>query len=352
MATLTELGGWPAVLSALIDRRDLTADEAQAALTDVLAGEAAPAQIAAFIVALRMKGETVAEVTGMVDAMLAAASPLELPAGLEPIDIVGTGGSPARRRAALNISTGACFIAAGAGATVLKHGNRRASSTSGSFDVLEALGVAIELDGPGVARCVAEAGIGFCFARAFHPAMRHAGPVRAELGVPSVFNVLGPLSHPARVTRQVIGVTDPGLAPMVLGVLQARGAARAMVVTGSDGLDELTITGPSTVHELRDGTVRTAEIDPASLGVATASAEELHGGDPETNAAIVRGVLAGEGGPATEVMVLNAAAGLVVAGVVDGLGAGVEAARAAISSGAAAAALERLVEVSAATAAG
>ena len=347
MTTLSELGGWPTILGSLVEREDLTADAARAALTDILAGEAAPSQIAAFITALRMKGETVAEVSGMVEAMLAAAAPLELPAGVEAIDIVGTGGAPSRRRAALNVSTGACFIAAGAGATVLKHGNRRASSTSGSFDLLEALGVTIELDGPAVARCVTEAGVGFCFARAFHPAMRHAGPVRAELGIPSVFNVLGPLSHPAHVTRQVIGVTDPELAPMILGVLQERGAARAMVVSGSDALDELTITGPSTVHELRDGEVRRYELDPTSVGVATAEPDALAGGDPQANAAIVTGVLDGAGGAPTEIMVLNAAAGLVVAGVVDELADGVTRARESISSGAARSSLDRLVEVSA-----
>lgn len=350
MATLTELGGWPAILGALIAHDDLTAEQAHAALGEILAGDATPAQIAAFITALRVKGESVVEVTGMVEAMLGAAAPLELPEGVHPIDIVGTGGSAFRRSHALNISTGACFIAAGAGATVLKHGNRRASSTSGSFDVLEALGVAIELDGPAVARCVAEAGIGFCFARAFHPAMRHAGPVRAELGVPTVFNVLGPLSHPAGVTRQVIGVTQPTLAPMVLGVLRARGASRAMVVHGADGLDELTVTGPSMVHELRDGSVREYEVRPADVGVEQVDEEALRGGDPETNAAIVRRVLDGADGAPAEVMVLNAAAGLVVAGLADDLADGVGRARASISSGAARGALDRLIEVSAAAA--
>jgi anthranilate phosphoribosyltransferase len=345
--TFEEMGGWRAVLSTLTDSRDLTGAQAGEALGQILAGEATPAQIAAFIVALRMKGETVEEMSGMVDAMLAAAAPIELPFDArDAIDIVGTGGAPSRRVHALNVSTMACFVAAGAGVKVCKHGNRKASSTSGSFDLLEALGVPLELDGPAVAACVAGAGVGFCFARAFHPAMRFAGPVRAELGVPTVFNFLGPLSNPARVQRQVIGVSDATMAPTVVGVLQARGAPRAMVVHGHDGMDELTTTGPSTVHELSDGTVRTYELDPADLGLTVVSAEQVKGGDAADNATLATRVFAGEPGAYREIVALNAAAGLWVGGRVDDLGAGLALAFDSIDQGRARAALDALIEVS------
>jgi len=344
-AALDTLGGWPGLLGDLMAGRELAGEVCGAALREILSGTVTDAQIAAFIVALRMKGETVGEVTGLVDAMMASAQPLDLPEGPPAIDIVGTGGAPTRRLHALNVSTMASFVAAGAGARVVKHGNRKASSTSGSFDLLEALGVAVELDGPGVARCVEQAGIGFCFARSFHPAMRHVGPVRTQLGVPTVFNYLGPLSHPARVDRQVIGVSDPRVAPTVVGVLAARGAARAMVVTGSDGMDELTTTGPSTLHELRDGKVTTRQFDPAEVGLTPVEPAAIAGGDAAANAAIAERVLGGELGPHRDIVCLNAAAGLVVSGLVDDLVAGVESARASIDSGAARGALDRLVAV-------
>nr|WP_249419688.1 anthranilate phosphoribosyltransferase [Rhabdothermincola salaria] len=325
---------------------DLSAEAAGAALGEILAGRATDAQIAAFIVALRMKGETVDEVAGLVDAMLAAAAPIELPPGPDPVDIVGTGGGPSRRAHALNVSTMASFVAGGAGARVVKHGNRKASSTSGSVDLLEALDVVVDLDGVGVAHCVEQAGVGFCFARSFHPAMRHAGPVRSELGVPTVFNFLGPLSHPAGVTRQVVGVADGRLAPLVAGVLLERGAPRAMVVAGADGTDELTTTGPSEVHEIRDGQLGTFLVEPADLGLTVVDVAAVAGGDPVANAGITRRVLAGEEGPYRDIVVLNAAAALVVAEVVDDLPAGLDAARGSIDSGAAAEVLARLVTAS------
>mgnify|MGYP001814419486 FL=1 len=250
---MTEFIGWPEVLHRVTAREDLSADDAEAALAQVLAGQADPAQLGAFIAALRTKGESVEEVTGMVDAMLAAAEPLDIPD--TAIDIVGTGGSTRRRDNAVNVSTMASFVAAAGGATVCKHGNRKASSSSGSSDLLEALGLAVELSPAGVAACVDELGLGFAFARVFHPAMRHAGPVRAALGIPSVFNILGPLSHPGRLTRQVIGVSAPELAPLVAGVLAQRQSPRAWVVHGSDGLDELTLAGPSTAWVVGDGLV-------------------------------------------------------------------------------------------------
>lgn len=343
---LDELGGWPAVLGALTAGRDLSRDEALAAMTEVLAGHATPAQIAGLIVALRMKGETVEEMTGMVDAMLAASLPLDVPD--TAIDIVGTGGSPSRRASALNVSTMAAFVAAGAGAIVCKHGNRKASSTSGAFDLLEALGVTVELDGPGVAACVEKAGIGFAFARLFHPAMRHAAPVRAELGVPTVFNYLGPLSHPGRVTRQVVGVSDPSMVDRVVGVLAARGAPRALVVHGDDGLDELTTVTTSTVHEVRDGEVSTWRLDPSDLGLTPADPADLAGGDPEANARLAAELFQGATGPVRDIVTLNAAAGLVVAGLADDLPTGLSMAAAAIDDGRARAKLDQLVAVSAA----
>jgi anthranilate phosphoribosyltransferase len=334
---------WPAVLSTLVAGTDLTAAQAGDALREILAGDATDAQIAAFLIALRMKGESITEVSAMVDAMLDSAAPIELPAGPDAIDIVGTGGAPSRRAHALNVSTMASFVAAGAGARVVKHGNRKASSTSGSFDLLEMLGVPLELDGPGVAHCVAEAGIGFCFARSFHPAMRHAGPVRTQLGVPTVFNFLGPLSHPAHVQRQVIGVSDSRIAPIVVGVLQQRGAPRALVVTGDDGMDEFTTTTTSTVHELRDGGVTTSTFDPRDIGISLVSVDALAGGSPEVNADIARRVFAGEQGAYRDIVCLNAAAGLFVAGIVDDIAAGVVKAQASIDSGATATVLDRLI---------
>ncbi len=351
MASLDEMGGWREILTTLMAGHDLEPAQARAAMEAILAGEATGAQIAGFIVALRMKGEAVPEVVGMVEAMFDAAAPIELPADLDPVDIVGTGGAPTRRVHALNVSTAASLVAAGAGAKVLKHGNRKASSTSGSFDLLDELGVAVELDGPGVVRCLSEAGVGFCFARYFHPAMRHAAPVRAELGVPTVFNFLGPLANPARVRRQVIGVSDLRMAPTVIGVLQARQFRRAMVVHGHDGMDELTLTGPSTVFELRDGAVTEYELDPRDHGLDVVDAAAIAGGGPADNARIVRAVLAGERSPHRDIILLNAAAGLVVAGVVDDFSAGVEAAAAAVDSGAAARTLAKVIEVSTAAAA-
>jgi anthranilate phosphoribosyltransferase len=340
---LEDLGGWPGVLRPLLDGKDLPADTAAAAMGEVLAGNATSAQISAFIVALRMKGESVDEMAGMVRAMLDAAAPLDL--GVDAIDIVGTGGAPARRKAALNVSTIACFVAAGAGASVCKHGNRAASSTSGSFDLLEALGLPVDLAPAVVARCVREAGVGFAFARTFHPAMRHAAPVRAEIGVPTVFNVLGPLAHPGRVHRQVIGVPDPAMAERMLRVLAATGSVHAMVVSGAGNLDELTTTGTSLVHELRDGELRRYEVEPEDVGLARATPDQLAGGDASANRALAEQVLAGEHGAARDIVLFNAGAGLVVAGVAPDLRAGVDAARAPVDSGAAAAALARLLAV-------
>jgi anthranilate phosphoribosyltransferase len=335
--------GWPAVLGRLTTGDDLAPDEARAAMSEILDGAATPAQIAGYVIALRVKGETVPELTGMVEAMLAAAERVMLPPGPPAVDIVGTGGDRAHT---INVSTLAALVVAGAGGRVCKHGNRAASSATGTADVLEALGVRIDCGPAEVARCVAEAGIGFCFAPRFHPAMRHAGPTRRELGVPTAFNVLGPLANPAGVGRMMIGVADDRMAERMVGVLAARGCDRVLVVHGDDGLDELTTTTTSHVVELRDGTVSSYEVDPQALGLAPAAPVDLVGGDPATNAELARRVLAGEEGPHRDIVVLNAAAGLVAAGIVDGLPDGLEVARASLDAGDAAKALDRLVAAS------
>lgn len=345
-ATLADLGGWPAILGLLMRGKDLTSAQAAAALGDILDGNATDAQIAAFAVGLRIKGESVEEIAALVRAMVGYAE--QVHAG-DVVDTCGTGGD---RSHSINVSTLAALTVAGAGARVCKHGNRAASSASGSADVLEALGVIIDLDARGVERCIAEAGMGFCFAPKFHPASRHAIPARRELGVPTVFNFLGPLANPARPRRQLVGVSDPAMAEKVLGVLEANGADHAMVVYGHDGLDELTTTTTSTVLELRRGEIRSFVVDPVGLGLRTTDAAGLRGGDPARNAEIARRVLDGEPGPHRDVVVLNAAAAIVVAGLADGLEQGVEVANQVIDDGKAAAVLERLVEVSAAAARG
>jgi anthranilate phosphoribosyltransferase len=248
--------------------------------------------------------------------------------------------------ACFNISTIAAFVIAGAGGTVCKHGGRAATATSSSGDLLDGLGVVIDLGPEGVARCVAETGFGFCFAPRYHPAMRHAAPVRKELGVPTLFNVLGPLANPAGVKRQVVGVSDGKLAVKMIGVLEARGAERALVVHGDDGLDEVTTVTTTTALELRDGAIRTHTIDPTEYGIAAPDAAALHGGDVARNVALARSVLGGEKGPHRDIVALNAAAGLLVAGVVEGIGDGYEAAQASIDSGAAAGVLEKVAAVS------
>ncbi|HEV3401031.1 MAG TPA: anthranilate phosphoribosyltransferase [Acidimicrobiales bacterium] len=347
--SLADIGGWRAVLGILTSGNDLTAAQAGAALADVLQGSATPAQIAAFCVALRMKGETVEEMTGLLQTMLAFAEPVNLPPGIDPVDTCGTGGDCSH---SINVSTVAAFVVAGAGAPVCKHGNRAASSACGSADVLAALGVAVDIGPDGVAACVEQAGMGFCFAPRFHAALRHAGPTRRELGVATVFNFLGPLANPARVRRQVLGVSDPAMAEKVVGVLAANGAERAMVVFGHDGLDELTTTTSSTVFELRDGSVRTTTVDPARLGIALADPVALRGGDAVANAAYAREVLAGRPGPHRDIVLLNAAAGIVAGGLADDLVEGMAAAAAAVDDGRAAGVLERLVAASGAHAAG
>jgi anthranilate phosphoribosyltransferase len=342
MGLFEEQGSWPGVLGRLFSGHDLSSDLASAVFDEILDGDASHAQIAAFIAALRVKGETVEEMSGFVRIMLDRAEPLSVEGDL--VDTCGTGGD---RTGSINVSTIAALIIAGAGARVCKHGGRAASSLTGSADVLEALGVVIDLGPEGVKRCIEEVGMGFCFAPRFHPAMRHATPVRRELGVPTIFNFLGPLANPARACFQVIGVSEPDMALKMLGVMAANRCSRAMVVHGADGLDELSTTGPSRVHELMpDGSILHGVVDPQSLGLARATLDDLRGGDAARNAQAVRAVLAGSPGPHRDISVLNAAAGLMVVGLAPDLASGIEIARSAIDDGRAEAVLEGLVRVS------
>lgn len=338
--TLDDVGGWGEVLGSLTAHQDLPIETASAAMAEILDGNATPAQIAGFIIALRMKGETVEELTGLVAAMVDRSTPVHLAEPEGVIDLVGTGGDRSR---SINVSTLAALTVVGAGGRVCKHGNRAASSACGTADLLEELGMAFDLGPEGVARCVDAVGFGFCFAPRFHGAMRYAGPPRKELGVPTVFNFLGPLANPARVNRQVTGVADAAMAERMIQVLAANGAERALVVYGHDGLDELTITTTSTVLELRDGEVRRYDVDPASFGLVGGTLDDLRGGDAATNAALSRKVLAGEAGPQLDIVVLNAAAGLVASGLVDDLATGVDASRTALVEGKAAAALDAVI---------
>jgi anthranilate phosphoribosyltransferase len=331
---------WAPLLSRLLAGEDLPVEDAAVAMGHVMAGEATPAQVAAFVVALRAKGETSGEVAGLAQAMLALAPRVETPGPV--VDTCGTGGD---RAGTINVSTIAAVVAAGAGAVVAKHGNRAASSRCGSADLLEALGVKVALEPEPVARCLRECGIGFMFAPVFHPAFAHAAGARRELGIPTVFNFLGPLTNPARPAGQVVGVADGRMLPVLAGVLAARGT-RAFVVRGDDGLDEITTTGTSTVIEVDGGDVREYTLDPASLGVSPARPEDLAGGDAEANAAVARSVLSGRPGPARDIVLLNAAAALTVAAKSPDLAGGLALAADSVDEGRAAAVLERWVELS------
>lgn len=334
---------WTEVLGRLVRREELPASLAEAALTAILAGDATDAQIAAFAVALRAKGETPAELAALVRAMLAHADEVHWDGPQPLVDTCGTGGD---RAGTINVSTIAALIAVGGGACVAKHGNRAASSRCGSADVLEALGVAIDLGPAGVTRCLRDAGIGFCFAQRFHSALRHAAAARRELGVPTTFNFLGPLANPAGATRRTVGVSDPAMAERIVGALAELGVERAWVFYGHDGLDELTTTTTSTVHELRDGTISRFNVDPAALSLAVADRADLAGGDADRNAQVVHAVLDGKPGPNRDIALLNAAAALVVAGVADDLPHGLDVARTSVDDGRAHDALDAFVRSS------
>jgi anthranilate phosphoribosyltransferase len=336
---------WPSLLNRLLARTDLSAAETAWAMREVMTGEASPAQVAAFAVALRAKGESPEEVAGLAAEMLSQATPVQL--SLDCVDIVGTGGDGAHT---VNISTMAAVVVAAAGVPVAKHGGRAASSSSGAADVLEELGVVIDLPAAGVARCVEEAGIGFFFAPVFHPGMRHAAGPRREMGIGTVFNFLGPLTNPARPGAAAIGCADRRMAPVMAEVLAARGS-RALVFRGDDGLDELTIATTSSVWVVRDGQVEADRVDPAALGIETAPPEALRGGSPQVNADVFRRVLGGQRGPVRDAVLLNAAAALAAfeqraERLHDALRAGLARATAAVDDGRAAAQLERWVTVS------
>ena len=331
-------------LGAVASGRQLTRTEAESAMTSVMQGEATPAQLGALLAALAVRGETVDEIAGFAAAMRAASIRVEIPAGA--IDTCGTGGD---RSGTFNISTVAAIVAAAAGARVAKHGNRAASSACGSADVLEALGVKIDLGPESVTACVDQVGVGFMFAPRFHPAMRHAGPVRREIGIRTIFNVLGPLANPAGVKRQLLGVPSPALGERMVAVLRELGAERALVVHSAEGLDEISPSGPTRTWELRDGAIHEGEVTPEAVGLERAPRDSTRGGDSATNAGIARAILAGEtrDGARTAVL-LNAGAACYVAGLAPDVRGGVAVASDAIASGAAQRTLERWITLSAA----
>ncbi|WP_267715707.1 anthranilate phosphoribosyltransferase [Streptomyces sp. CoH17] len=349
MSAVTPAGGdtaagrsWPALLNGLLDGRDLSADETAWALDVIMRGEATDVQIAAFAVALRSKGETVEEISGLVRTMYDHATVIEVPG--ETVDIVGTGGDGAKT---VNISTMSAIVVAGTGAKVVKHGSRAASSASGASDVLEKLGVNLELTPQRVAEVAEEAGITFCFAVKFHPALRHVASARGQLGIRTVFNFLGPLTNPARVRAQAIGVADARMAPIIAGVFAERGHS-SLVFRGDDGLDELTTTATSRVWVVRDGRVTEETFDPREVGIELVPVEALRGADASYNADVARRVLAGETGPVRDAVLLNSAAALVAlepgtGPLAEQIRAGMERAAEAVDSGAARSVLDRWV---------
>jgi anthranilate phosphoribosyltransferase len=329
-------------LARLLDGHDLSREEARAVMNDVMEGEATPAQIGGFLVALRLKGETADEIAGCAEAMREHVLAVR-PTRDDLVDTAGTGGDGA---STINISTAAALVAAAAGAGVAKHGNRAVSSASGSADVLEALGFRLELPPARIERSIDELGFGFLFAPTHHPAMRHAAPVRRELAARTVFNVLGPLTNPAGARAQVVGVYAPALVRTIADVLAQLGAHRAFVVHGAGGIDELSPAGPNLVCEVVDGGVREREIDPLELGVPRCEPDELRGGSPEQNAAAIRAVFEGENGGRRSAVLLNAAGAIAAAGHARDLREGLGLAKVALDSGAAATRLEELIRFS------
>lgn len=332
---------WPSILGRLIAGDSISRDEASWGMQRIMEGEATPAQFGAFVAALRTKGETVEEILGLVETMRSMSLKVEAGPGL--IDTCGTGGD---RAGTINVSTIAAFVVAGAGGRVAKHGNRSASSICGSADVLEELGVKIDLGPAGVKACIEEAGIGFCFAPVFHPAMRHAGPPRREIGVPTIFNFLGPLTNPADAKHQAIGVSDPKMAPKMAEVLERLGSARVLIFHGSDGLDEISTCAPSTIWDLKEGLIGESQINPVEYGIATAEPGDLRGGSPLENAKVVMEVLDGATGPARDVVVINAAAAIIAAGLAGEFPTAIDSAAISIDSGKARRALDDLIDVS------
>lgn len=327
-------------IAKLVTGASLSEDEAAAAMVSIMSGEATPAQIGAFLMGLRIKGETVDEITGMARVMREHARRVDTDGAL--LDTCGTGGD---ERGTFNVSTAAAFVAAGAGARVAKHGNRAMTSRCGSADVLEALGARIDLGPEQVRQCLEEVGVAFMFAQAFHPAMKHAAGPRRELGIRTVFNILGPLCNPAGADRQVLGVADPVVGEKLAHALQRLGSTHALVVHGQDGIDEISVSAPTTIYELRDGRIFRETLLPSEAGVGTHRLEDLRGGTPEVNAVRLRSVLGGEPGPLRDFVLVNAAAALVAFDLASSIREGVRVAAHAIDSGAALEKLERFVEV-------
>ncbi len=345
MSQIEAAGSWSRVISQLLANKDLSASDAAAAMRSVLSGEATPSQITAFIVALRAKGETEVELEGMLAEVRRAAERVFLSEEIagQSLDIVGTGGDHSH---SVNVSTMAGLVVAGAKIPVCKHGSRASSSKSGAADVLEALGVAIELDGIGVARCVEETGFGFCFAQRFHPAFRFTGPSRREIGVPTVFNLLGPMANPASISYMVVGIGEPAFAKVMAKAIATRGVKRAWVVHGHGSMDELSLGGPCQIVALESGKMHEFEIDARTLGLEPANVGAVRGGSPLDNAKIFRNMLDGQTGAVRDIVALNAAAGMVVAGKANDMSQGLEMAIQSIDSGSARQVLEDLVRVS------
>lgn len=327
-------------ITKLIAATDLTEAEMTGVMNEVMTGAASPAQIGSLLTALRIKGETVEEITGAAKVMRQKATKVEAPIGV--VDTCGTGGDGSMT---FNISTAAAFVAAGSGLVIAKHGNRSVSSKSGSADVLRALGVNIEAEVSRVEECIKEAGIGFLFAPMLHGAMKYAAPVRREIGIRSIFNILGPLTNPAGAKRQVIGVYDPALTDALAKVLNNLGSERAFIVRGEDGLDEITLADETRVTELNAGSIRTYHVKPEDFGFDRCSPQDLLGGGPDENAEIIMGVLEGKKGPARDIVLLNAAAAITAGGLASKIEEGIAIAHGAIDSGEALAKLERLKEI-------
>ncbi len=345
MAHSEEFVGWPTLLAQLLEQRDLGSEQAEAAITEILNGVATPSQMTAFIVALRAKGETAEELEGMLRAVRAAGNRVTLPAAIasQCMDIVGTGGDKSN---SVNVSTMSALVVASAGVPVCKHGNRAASSKCGSADLLEIAGVAVELDPIGVQACVEEVGFGFCLAARFHPAFRYTAPSRREIGVPTAFNLLGPMANPAPIANMLVGVAMPNMMDRMAEALSTRGIQNAWVVHGHGGLDELAVSGPNRVYELKNGNVRQFEVSAADYGIALSTLDDIRGGEASDNLAILHKTFAGESGAVRDIVVFNAGCALHVAGAAESVEAGIARACELIDSGVASKKLSDVVRVS------
>lgn len=337
--------GWPALLADLIAGNDLSSGQAEAAITEILNGVATPSQMTAFIVALRAKGETTEELEGMLHAVRSAGARVHLTPDIaeRAIDIVGTGGDKSN---SVNVSTMSALVVAGAGVPVCKHGNRAASSKCGAADLLQEAGVAVELDPQGVEACIAETGLGFCLAARFHPAFRYTAPSRREIGIPTAFNLLGPMANPAPIANMLVGVAVPNMMERMANALASRGVTSAWVVHGHGGIDELAVSGPNTVFELRDGAVHQFDINAKDFGIPVSTLDDIRGGDAAENLAILRDTFNGKQGAVRDIVTFNAGCAMYVAGLVGDVTEGIDRARASIDSGAASSVLASVVEVS------